>query len=621
MRKIIIPIKGMHCKSCELLIEENVSKIPNVHKADAIYKKSILEVYHYNHLNPDMNQIEESVRSAGYDIGQDEKKGLISKNPSDYKDLGIAFLFLVGLYFILKNFGILSSNFGFSSANPSSLSVVFLVGLTAGISTCMALVGGLVLGVSARHSEKHPEATPLQKFRPHLFFNMGRILLFTLFGGILGSLGSVFQFSSLTLGIITIVVGAVMLIVGFQLTEIFPFLNRIKITLPKFISKKVGANRHEKEYSHKSSMLLGGMTFFLPCGFTQAMQLYAISTGSFLTGALVMGTFALGTAPGLLGIGGLTAVVKGIFARRFFKFAGILVIFFSLFNISNGYNLTGWQIGSQSAVNNSQSTSGQDPNVTLQNGVQIVKMTQSAQGYSPKTFTIKKGIPVKWTIDAQEPYSCSSTITISKLNITKRLTKGENVIEFTPTEIGALKFSCSMGMYTGVFNVVDDQGNGATSSELNNATKSSGGCGGSTASGGGCGGGGSAGGGCGGCGGGKPVVPNAGKTEQINPAPSTNSPSASSDASEQVLKTSYTLNNDIQPNTFTVKAGVPVRLLVDVKEDGQGCMSTIMVPGLYNTPEYLQKGKTIAMAFTPAKKGDYQITCAMGVPRGVIKVN
>ena len=88
----------------------------------------------------------------------------------------------------------------------------------------------------------------------------------------------------------------------------------------------------------------------------------------------------------------------------------------------------------------------------------------------------------------------------------------------------------------------------------------------------------------------------------------------------QILKTTYTLDKDIVPNTFAVRAGSPVRLEVDVKENGEGCMSTIMVPGLSNTPQYLEKGKTIAMEFTPVKSGSYQITCAMGVPRGTITV-
>ena len=80
-------------------------------------------------------------------------------------------------------------------------------------------------------------------------------------------------------------------------------------------------------------------------------------------------------------------------------------------------------------------------------------MKELANGYSPNSFTIKQGMPVKWLIDAQAPFSCASTIVMNKYNIRKSLIKGENIIEFTPRETGRITFSCSMGMYTGYFNV------------------------------------------------------------------------------------------------------------------------------------------------------------------------
>jgi sulfite exporter TauE/SafE len=161
--------------------------------------------------------------------------------------------------------------------------VVLIVGLTAGISTCMALVGGLVLGISARFSEKHPEASPAQKFRPHIFFIIGRIISYFILGGVIGLLGKAFQLSGPSLGFLTIIVGVVMLILGAQLTEIFPRLSNGGLTLPSSISKFLGIKKHhQKEYSHTNSVLTGALTFFLPCGFTQAMQLYAMSTGKFL---------------------------------------------------------------------------------------------------------------------------------------------------------------------------------------------------------------------------------------------------------------------------------------------------------------------------------------------------
>ena len=617
MNRINVPIKGMHCRSCEILIEESVSKISHVKKIDVDCKKHSAEVF-YDSKKPNMAEIENAVREAGYEIGEEGEKSFFTKNREEYKDLGIALLFLLGTYLLLKNLGITSLNL-VPSSNSYSLPVVLLVGITAGLSTCMALVGGLILGISARHSELHPEATPMQKFRPHLFFNAGRILGYALLGGLLGMAGSVLQISGTFLGMLTIAVGIIMLTLGLKLTGIFPWLENFNFTLPKSVGRFFGIKQHEKEYSHKGSMMAGALTFFLPCGFTQAMQLFAVSTGSFAQGFLIMGIFALGTAPGLLGIGGVTSAVKGIFAKRFFKFAGIVVVLMSLFNISNGYNLTGWQIptgDSRPTAGNNKEIQVNDPNVKMVDGVQVVSMTENSRGYSPNKFTIKKGVPVRWEIDAKDPYSCASSLMISKLGIRKSLKAGKNVIEFTPKETGKLPFSCSMGMYTGVFNVVDGSEDVSVSADDSvPISGSAGGCGGAAggSAGGGCGGStGGCGGGAGGCGGGSVAQRDSEDTIATE---------AKIVGGKQVITTDYTAQTDIQPSEFVVKAGTPVRFEVNPKSDGYGCMSTIMIPGLYNRQELLREGEKIVMEFTPKEKGDYNITCGMGMVRGTLTVN
>jgi plastocyanin domain-containing protein len=86
------------------------------------------------------------------------------------------------------------------------------------------------------------------------------------------------------------------------------------------------------------------------------------------------------------------------------------------------------------------------------------------------------------------------------------------------------------------------------------------------------------------------------------------------------ITTVYTLAGDINPKTFTVAAGQKVRFQVTPQDNGSGCMKDIMVPGLWNRPEMLVKGKPIVMEFTPQKPGTYKITCSMGDSRGVITV-
>jgi len=91
-------------------------------------------------------------------------------------------------------------------------------------------------------------------------------------------------------------------------------------------------------------------------------------------------------------------------------------------------------------------------------------------------------------------------------------------------------------------------------------------------------------------------------------------------AGSKTFTLNYTKARDIAPNSFTVNTGEKVRLEVNPTETASGCMSEIMVPGLWDNPQPLVKGKKLVMEFTPQKPGAYKITCAMGVPRGVINV-
>src|SRR3989338_4932718 len=233
MNKTVVDIKGMHCRSCELLVEDKFKEYSQVKNVVVDQSKGTAEIEYEGTLTQE--EIAKAVNCAGYCLGKDEKP-YFSKNPRDYRDLAIAGFILLDLFLVAKALGLFNISLT-NTHNYSSLPVVFLIGLTAGISTCMALVGGLVLGAASRFAEKHPTATTLQKFKPHLFFNLGRIISYT-----------------------------VMLLLGAQLVEIFPFLKGVTFTLPKGISRLFGiSDRSEKEYSHTNSMVMGATTFFLPC--------------------------------------------------------------------------------------------------------------------------------------------------------------------------------------------------------------------------------------------------------------------------------------------------------------------------------------------------------------------
>ena len=433
-----IHISGMHCRSCEIVTEDELLGVPGVTKADVSFKKGIARLSHSNGLN--MDSVSEAVKRAGYSLGEDGKD---EQAPVNYSQVGIALLIAFGLFFVIQKTGVLNLS-GNLSGNLSSLSVVLLIGLTAGVSTCMAVVGGLVLAASAKYAQSHPHATPAQKFIPHLYFNLGRIISFFILGGAIGLLGSAFHLSTSVLGVLIVGVGIIMLTLGMQLIDVFPIFRKVSFTLPKKLSRALNINDH-------NPVMSGALTFFLPCGFTQAMQLYAISTGSMVAGAITMGVFAIGTAPGLLGLGGLTSVIKGKASGLFFKTVGAVVVMLAIFNIGNGMNLLGINpLSEKTSV-----AAGAKTDLQLEEGFQVIRMDQNAGGYSPNVFTIQKGVPVKWIINSRSQYSCATSFVSNQLGIRAQLRSGENIFTFTPANAGKIRFSCSMGMYNGYFQVVE----------------------------------------------------------------------------------------------------------------------------------------------------------------------
>lgn len=446
MNKITLDIAGMHCRSCELLTEEELCAVPGVKKAKTHFRSGVAEVF-YEDEKPDAMLLRQAVEQAGYTVGKSIRPW-VTTDLSAWVELLFALGIVVVLFLFARAFGLFDISLG-GAERLESLPFVLLLGVVAGFSTCMAIVGGMVLAVSARFSERHPEASLRQKFLPDVYFNLGRIAGFSVLGAVLGWLGSTFQLSSFSVGTLIVFVSIIMLLIGLQLLELFPRLSAWKLMLPKGIARALGIQSHaKKEYSHTRAMAIGAATFFLPCGFTQAVQLYVVTTGSPLIGALSMGAFALGTAPGLLGIGGLAAAARGSFRQLFFKAAGLVVIALGIFNFQNGITLLG--LHASSPTGNETGLSG-----VVEGDVQVVRITQKADGYFPNHLTVKKGKAVRLIIDSQESYSCASSFSMPKMGIQETLSPGENTFEFIPEKSGEIPFSCSMGMFRGTITVIE----------------------------------------------------------------------------------------------------------------------------------------------------------------------
>lgn len=452
-------VKGMHCASCEILVEKKLLEINGIKSVEASTSNGRVTI-EYEGEKPNNHYLNSLFKEENYtffDKLKEEENTGIKKgvNPTLFA-FNIAIFVIIGFLFLNR-----SDVSGFLSvSSKSSLPAFFGFGLLAGFSSCAALVGGMVLSMSKQwqsiYSDKN---TNYEKLQPHLLFNAGRIISYAIFGAVLGMIGSKLQISLTFTSFLIITVSFLMVALGLQMLGV-KSLRKFQFALPKSVTRYIANENNFK--ARQMPFMMGAATVFLPCGLTIIAQGIALLSGSWLQGFLIMLFFALGTAPMLLAIG-LSSVKfssKPHLAERFSKVAGFLVLFFALYNINSQINVLGYTSLSDvfaSNQNKSQTAVVDAKDLPLiSDGKQIIKMNASYSGYSPNYFKVRAGVPVRWEITAGSSPGCGGRIISSNLfSGSIDLTPGQvSVKEFTPQKPGRYKFSCSMGMITGIIEVV-----------------------------------------------------------------------------------------------------------------------------------------------------------------------
>ncbi len=341
---------------------------------------------------------------------------------------------------------------------------IFITGLFAGGLTCLAVQGGL-LASSIAHQESDKltdEAKRTGHVLPILSFLITRLIAYTLFGFMLGAIGSVVQLSLSLKVFLQLAVGIFMLGTAFNLLNLHPIFRYFVIQPPKSLTRLV--KNQSKSSSVFGPALLGAMTVLIPCGATQAMMAYAISTGSALAGGLTLFVFILGTSPLFFILGYVLKKAGASMSLGFNKIAGAAIILVALYNISGAIALTGTKWTFENILNSINCTISFCDDSTLGNSAVGIKTTNEATVYlqqsgyklEPTQINVKAGSKVKLNLVNQGGAGCIQAFTIPKLNLQKVIAIGDSdTIEFTaPKEPGPLTFMCSMGMFRGVINVV-----------------------------------------------------------------------------------------------------------------------------------------------------------------------
>jgi uncharacterized protein len=273
--------------------------------------------------------------------------------------------------------------------------------------------------------------------------HVGRLVAFVLGGAILGAVGGALPQGSMAwYGVIALILGIGFFFVALNLLDLSPSLAKFGISLPS--SLHGFADRIKQRPGTVTPFLVGAVTFLLPCGFTQTAQALALASGSAVRGAAFLAAFALGTLPVLLGV--TTFASAATLRHRTLRLViGAVLFFFAIGQVQSGLSIFG--VSTDIVVPSVDSAK--------RNDVQIVDMNVTPYGYVPNRFTLKKGVPVRWEINAQDGVGCANTLVSRDLGVSQRLQTGMNVIQFTPQRTGTVAFSCAMGMVRGAFTIID----------------------------------------------------------------------------------------------------------------------------------------------------------------------
>jgi sulfite exporter TauE/SafE/copper chaperone CopZ len=467
-QKCTLSVDGMHCASCEVLIEKKLKKINGINSVEANLNTHQVEI-ETNGDDLDIKEINRIFEENGYVFYTQKKivneaklfsvidgKLIINRQKGGvfFKGIGITLIILIALFYIEN------SKLGqyASISETSSLGSFFVFGIIAGLSSCAALVGGLLLSLSKQWSELYiHEDGGFKRAFPFIMFNVGRLLSFAVFGGLLGLLGQMLGLSAtanpIVTGVLIILVSVYMLLLGLNMLGV-NYIEKFNFKIPRFISSKIS---DEENFKGKlMPFIVGALTFLLPCGFTLNVQAIALTSGSPIWGGLMLLAFALGTLPMLVLISftSVKLAQKPKLNAMFNIVAGILVVLFALYNLNSQLNVLG--LPSLTDLKLLNITTENTYTSEIKDGIQVLQTTATSDGYYPVNAVVKAGVPIVWKIKDEGATGCTNSIISPSLfgNTQVSLMQGDNTVQVRELSVGTYKYTCSMGMYSGVIQVI-----------------------------------------------------------------------------------------------------------------------------------------------------------------------
>ncbi len=338
-----------------------------------------------------------------------------------------------------------------------NLWAIFLTGLTTGGLSCLAVQGGLVASMAVNQNVGEQKTTSWSAVTA---FMVAKILIHTVLGFLLGWLGSLVTISLELRIFFQLFTAFFMLATALNLLQVHPIFRWVLLQPPHFLKRLIRKESKAQEWF--APVILGLMTVFIPCGVTQAMEVVAINSGHPISGALTMLAFTLGTTPLFILLGVLSTKVTAQWKSRLDKVASALLIGMALYILNGVLVVVNAPVTFQKLTepiryffSDERFSQRQDGGVVLDGEVQKVSIEILNDGYAPDYVRVKQGLPVQLTLASNGVYSCALSFLLKDFGIKVFLESTDvKTFSFVPEKKGRFTYTCSMGMYTGILEVI-----------------------------------------------------------------------------------------------------------------------------------------------------------------------
>ncbi|MFG5098111.1 sulfite exporter TauE/SafE family protein [Campylobacter lari] len=200
---------------------------------------------------------------------------------------------------------------------------------------CYGMCGGFVLAYTQLSKQ-----IKLPFFLLIFSYHLSRIFAYVCLGVFFGFFGNLFSFSEFAKGIMLFIIGIFMVVLAFALIFKGKLLTFFESSLIFDCIIKKNISRLIQNKSLKSTIFLGFLNGFVPCGLVYFYIAFGMSMQNVYLAALIMLVFGLSTLPALVFFAYFSKTLSEKFQKTASLISYILIFFYGLYFSYIGFSIT-----------------------------------------------------------------------------------------------------------------------------------------------------------------------------------------------------------------------------------------------------------------------------------------